>query len=58
MMPQSQREREQQDSREESLSDNVEASGRDTCLCQKAVAIIEVNQGTSGPGEKSHDALL
>jgi hypothetical protein len=28
------------------------------CLCQQAVAIIGVNQGTSGLGERRHDALL
>jgi hypothetical protein len=40
------------------LSDNVEASQCDACLCQQAVAIIGVNQGTSGLGERRHDSLL
>jgi hypothetical protein len=30
----------------------------DACLCQQAVAIIRVNQGTSGLGERRHDALF
>jgi hypothetical protein len=41
-----------------SLSDNVEASCCDACLCQQAVAIIGVNQGTSGLGERRRYALL
>jgi hypothetical protein len=41
-----------------SLSDNLEASGHDTCLYQQAVAIIGVNQGTCSLDERRHDALL
>jgi hypothetical protein len=41
-----------------SLSDNVEASWCNDCLVQQEVSIIGVKQGTSGRGERCHDALL
>jgi hypothetical protein len=41
-----------------SLSDNVEVSGNDSCLWQQAAVFIGVNQGISGLGYRRHDALL